>query len=211
MKPKIKTPSRLETSRTLQRDRAEERARKAWTFAVTVSGVGGQPVRIRGRILQGREARALIDRSREFWPMDPTPARLLMGAQDRTHDALTPSLSHPMGEGARRAGEGHGVFHPIDSSVDEHRLNYKPYNDELLHPGNGFIPGKCGFQDRSLFKPSLAKTKTSFRESVVKRLLRESLPMVPQTSLISSCPYQCFTFLLLGAVFVAGLIGFTEA
>ncbi len=45
------------------------------------------------------------------------PAGLLRGAQDRTHDALTPSLSHPMGEGARRAGEGHGVFHPIDSSV----------------------------------------------------------------------------------------------
>ena len=42
---------------------------------------------------------------------------------DRLQSALTPSLSHPMGEGARRAGEGHGVFHPKDSSVRHGRFD----------------------------------------------------------------------------------------
>jgi hypothetical protein len=33
--------------------------------------------------------------------------------------ALTPSLSHRMGEGAQRAGEGAGALHPVDCAVSE--------------------------------------------------------------------------------------------
>ena len=42
---------------------------------------------------------------------------LLPGRLDTLHRPLTPALSHPMGEGARRAGEGDGVVHLGDSSV----------------------------------------------------------------------------------------------
>ena len=31
---------------------------------------------------------------------------ILIGPRDTAHLSLTPALSHPMGEGARRAGEG---------------------------------------------------------------------------------------------------------
>ena len=43
---------------------------------------------------------------------------LLRGPQHTRQGPLTPSLSHPMGEGAQRAGEGDGVAHPTDSSVN---------------------------------------------------------------------------------------------
>ncbi len=42
---------------------------------------------------------------------------LLRGPRHTVHRALTPSLSHPMGEGARRAGEGDPVIYPGVSSV----------------------------------------------------------------------------------------------
>jgi hypothetical protein len=40
-----------------------------------------------------------------------------MGGQDAFHGALTPAFSHPMGEGARRAGEADRIVHPNDASV----------------------------------------------------------------------------------------------
>ena len=45
------------------------------------------------------------------------PPGILMRAQDTLDGTLTPALSHPMGEGARRAGEGSDVVDPSDSSV----------------------------------------------------------------------------------------------
>jgi hypothetical protein len=46
--------------------------------------------------------------------------QLLRGPRDTAHRALTPALSHPMGEGARRAGEGNPVVYPGELSVRPH-------------------------------------------------------------------------------------------
>jgi len=49
---------------------------------------------------------------------DPvTGINVVRGALDRQHASRTPSLSHPAGEGDRRAGGGDDVVHPGDSSV----------------------------------------------------------------------------------------------
>jgi hypothetical protein len=40
---------------------------------------------------------------------------VMISALDGPQSALTPALSHPMGEGARRAGEGNSALHPVDS------------------------------------------------------------------------------------------------
>ncbi len=50
-------------------------------------------------------------------PMFHPGRHILLSRLDTLHRVLTPSLSHPMGEGARRAGEGDDVVHPGDSSV----------------------------------------------------------------------------------------------
>jgi pyruvate-formate lyase-activating enzyme len=54
-----------------------------------------------------------------FWPAwrSRLHTELLSGAPDRLQSALTPALSHRMGEGARRAGEGNGMFDPRGSSI----------------------------------------------------------------------------------------------
>jgi len=52
---------------------------------------------------------ALFDAAGGFAP-------LLRGPRHTGQNPLTPSLSHPMGEGARRAGEGDGAARPTDSS-----------------------------------------------------------------------------------------------
>jgi hypothetical protein len=45
-----------------------------------------------------------------LWSIVSMLVGLLRLPQDRGHRALTPPLSHPMGEGARRAGEGNPVI-----------------------------------------------------------------------------------------------------